>query len=657
MYSSLKKKLILFMSLLSIFSLAVVCGASYVSSSAFLSSSLDKQAELSASHLSTRIDTFFKEKIAIVETVSEFISEDNQFDQDLRVIQTAQNKNPEFETFFFSYDLSGTQVINFKGEKTNPSDRVHFQEAGKGTGTIIVSEPVVSQRTGNNIVTIIYPLKKNDQQYGYVGATIPINEIQSTVSEEKFGQTGNAFLVSKTGNYIWHPNGELILQETILNSEIEELKTAFSSIQQGGKGLIQYQEGNQDQFASFATTELGWGVFITAPMGELRADVNELFLQLLVISAVALLVTMAIVYILSTRIVKPILRLNQAVNVVAQGDLTESVTVAGNDEVAVLSRDFNKTVSDLKNLIQGVSQSSSQVLRYTQEVSKGVDHTTSTVVRIGEAIGKIAKGAQVQATSTQDVSLSMNDMASGIVKIAETSAQVSEAAREATEQAEQGASAVDLAVRQMGNIGEATSNASNVIERLNGRSKEIEQILDTISQLTSQINLLALNASIEAARAGEHGRGFAVVAGEVKNLAHLSEASTEQIAQLIQEIQLDTKSAVEVMAVGKQDSQEGIRLIEEVKGIFGKILASSRNVAAHILEVSAASEQISAGTQQVSASVDEMYHIAKNSSEDAEHVALATTEQLATMQEIVESVEQLNRVVEELQQGVGKFKI
>jgi methyl-accepting chemotaxis protein len=647
----------LLMSLLLLISLAVVCGASYLSSSTLLSASLDKEAELAAGSLSTRIDSFFQEKIAIVETVSEMISADNNFDQDLKLIQTAQTKNPEFETFFFSYDLSGTKVINFRGEETNPSDRPHFQEASKGEGKIIVSEPVVSQRTGNNIVTIIYPLMKDNRQYGYVGSTIPINEIQKEVSEEVFGVTGHAFLVSKSGTYIWHPNEELILKGTILDSPIEELQTAYTTIQEGGRGLISYTENGTAQFASYAPTSLGWGVFITAPEEELNAPVHELFVKLMLISVVVLLAGFAVAYLLAVGIVKPIQRLNKVVNVVAQGNLTETVSVAGKDEIAVLSRDFNQTVSHLKELIEGVSHSSDEVLRFTQEVSDGINHATNTVEQIGASIAQIAKGAQAQAVSSQDVALSMSDMASGIVKIAETSSQVSEAAQESTVQAEQGATAVEKAVHQMNSISEATVNAATVIERLNGRSQEIGGILDTISQLTGQINLLALNASIEAARAGEHGRGFAVVAGEVKNLAHQSEAATVKIAQLIEEIQHDTKNAVEVMAVGREDTQEGIRIIEEVRGIFDRILESSRNVAAHILEVSAASEQLSAGTQEVSAAVDEMHSIAKHSSEGADQVVEATADQLATIQEIVGSVGHLKGVVEELQQRVGKFKL
>lgn len=657
MKASLKRKLILIMCVLLIVSLAAVSWASYYRSSKLLETSLDKEAQMVSNRLSIEIDSFFQQKIAIVETVGKLLSADKNFEQDLKLIQEAQKKYPEFETFFFSHDLSGTKVINFKGEVTNPSSRVHFKEAGKGEGKLVVSEPVVSQRTGNNIVTIIVPLMKDNKQYGYMGSTIPINEIQNTVSKEAFGLSGYAFLVSKNGTYVWHPDKEKILKDSLLKSDVPQFKTAYDTIATGGSGLIQYQREGIEQFASYASTKLNWGVFVTAPKDELYAPVKDLLINLFAISIAVLIIGGAIVYWLATRLLKPIQRLNQAVNVVAQGDLTQTVTVQGRDEVAVLSRDFNQTVSHLKGLIEGVSQSSDQVLRFSQEVTAGIEHATQNVHLISSSISQIAEGARAQASSSQEVSLSMNDMASGIVKIAETSSQVAEAAREAAEQAEQGTVAVEHAVAQMNNIEDGTSKAAEAIAQLNARSKEIEGILVTISQLTAQINLLALNASIEAARAGEHGRGFAVVAGEVKKLANQSEESAGQIAQLIGEIQQDTSRAVEVINGGNRDVQEGIKLIEEVRRIFGNILDTSRNVAGHILEVSAASEQMSAGSEEVSASIEEMHGIAKHASEDARTVVDAAAEQLQAIQTIGKSVEQLNAVVEELQHGVGRFKL
>lgn len=657
MLKSLKQKMMLMMCLLLLLSLASVFIASYTSSSQLLKSSLDTEAQLSASNLSLQINQFIDSKIATVQSVGKLMSEDNNKQQDLLLIQKAQKQNPEFETFYFSYDLTGKNVINFLGEVTDVSDRAHYQEAGKGEGKIVVSEPVVSKRTGNNIVTIIIPLMKNNKQYGYMGSTLPINEVQKNVSTQKFGDTGYAFLLSKAGKYIWHPDQQLVKEGSVQKANIPEVSNAYDQIQQGKSGVLHYSNNGTSYTAAYAPTTFNWGVFVTAPTKELEAPIRKLSVQLILISLVALAVSIGLVYLFAARFIRPIQQLNQAVKVVAEGDLTRTIQVQGQDEVAVLSRDFNQTVSHLKHLVEGVSVSSNQVLQVTGVVSTGIGSAMESINRIGSSIRQIAEGANSHASSSKEVAMTMSDMASGVVKIAETSSMVSEAAQEAAGQAESGTVVVEQAVKQIGNIGEGTSKVASAIERLNDRSQEIAGILSSITDITSQINLLALNASIEAARAGEHGRGFAVVAGEVKKLANQSEASTEQIVNLITEIREDTLNAVQMMNMSRQDVQDGIRLIEEVREKFTNILNASRNVADHILEVSAASEQMSAGSEEVSASVEEMRSIANLTSNDAQNAAEAAEDQIKSIQDIADSVRQLEEVAGELRKELAKFKL
>lgn len=655
MLKGLKQKFIFMIVLLLLLSLESVSFVSYNSASSLLKESIDKEALMSAENLAMNINEFIDTKIAKVESIGKLISGNKE--EDLKLIQKAQELNEEYETFFFSYDLTGKNVINFLGETTDVSDRVHYQESGKGEGKIVVSEPVVSKRTGNNIVTMILPLMKDGKQYGYMGSTLPINEVQKSVSTQTFGKTGYAFLLSKTGTFMWHPEKELVLQKTVQDQNIKPVIAAYDQAVHGKSGVLSYTKNNKEYSAAYAPSTYNWGVFVTAPTKELHAPIDELTKTLVIISIIALLVAIVIAYLFTVRLVRPIQKLNSAVKEVAQGDLTKTIQVHGKDEVAVLSSDFNQTVAHLKHLIEGVTDSSNQVIHVTKVVSSGIDSAKKSVNVIGSSIRQIADGANTHASSSEEIAMSMSDMASGVVKIAETSSMVSEAAQEAAGQAETGAAVVEQAVIQIGNIGEGTTKVGTAIERLNERSHEIEEILSFITEITSRIRLLSLNASIEAARAGEHGRGFAVVAEEVKKLAGQSEESTDQIARLISEIREDTLNAVQVMDVSRKDVQEGITLIEDVREKFANILHASRNVAEHILEVSAASEEMSAGSEQVSASVEEMKSIASLTSNDASKAAEAAEEQIGSISEISSSVEQLESVVGELRKELSKFKV
>ncbi|MED0679806.1 methyl-accepting chemotaxis protein [Aneurinibacillus thermoaerophilus] len=652
---SLKSKLLLLNSLLLVVSLVVVSFASYWKSSAMLSKQLENAAEIQAANLAGKLDRFFEEKKAVLVSLAKLTSENNQ--TDLAFIQKANKKFPDFETLFFTYDLSSRHVINHKGDITDVSDRAHFREAGKGEGKIVVSEPVVSKRTGNNIVTIIVPIMKGGKQIGYFGGTISIKKVQEYVANEKFGKTGYAFLVSAKGTTVWHPDKNKIFKDNISASPIPEMQKVFADIKSGKHGIVSYMFNGQEKFGAYAATKDRWGVVIGAPTKELYAPVRQLAFILLQLGFLAILVGIVITYFIARNVVSPISQLNEAVRIVATGDLTRHVNISGRDEIARLADDFNRTVANLKELTQGVSATSQRVLSFTEELAASVTQTTKAANMIGASIQTVAAGAQTQVNSSQETAKAMEEMASGIQQIASMTSMVASSSLEAAKEAEQGNSMIEKAVQQMNKISAGTVRVSSSVQRLEGRSQEIGQILDTISTLASQINLLALNAAIEAARAGEHGKGFAVVADEVRKLAEQSDESARQIAVLIEEIQQDIAHAVGEMGASEKNVQEGIALIEEVKNGFQHIYQSSQGMAGYIEEISAASEQMSASSEEINASIQEMANIAQNSASHSSSVASATEEQIASMEKISDSLKSLESVVRDLRGAIHKFKL
>jgi len=206
-------------------------------------------------------------------------------------------------------------------------------------------------------------------------------------------------------------------------------------------------------------------------------------------------------------------------------------------------------------------------------------------------------------------------------------------------------------------IHDAVTDTSNVVKRLEERSGEIDEITQAIGAISSQTNILAMNAAIEAARAGEQGRGFSVVASEVKKLAEQSKQSAEQIAKLIQDIKDDTMKAASAMERGAREVTEGLSVVDVTKEGFENIWRSVEKVAEQIQETSAVAQQMSASVEEVNASMENIAHLAKESTNYAQSVAGASEEQLASVEEVTTSAESLSQMAMELRSLIHKFKV
>ncbi|MDF2875783.1 MAG: methyl-accepting chemotaxis protein [Sporomusa sp.] len=248
-------------------------------------------------------------------------------------------------------------------------------------------------------------------------------------------------------------------------------------------------------------------------------------------------------------------------------------------------------------------------------------------------------------------------MAAGIKQIAVSAVGVVGMADKAAAAASGGEKSVATAVTQMDSIEKTVNESARVVTKLGERSKEIGQIVDTISGIAGQTNLLALNAAIEAARAGEQGRGFAVVAEEVRKLAEQSQTAAKQIADLIAEIQGDTDKAVFAMSEGTREVRSGSQIVNTTGESFNEIMALITAVSSEVREISGSIQQMAAGSTQIVSSAKDIEGICKNTAGQTQTVSAATQEQSASMQEIAASSQSLAKLAEGLQGAISRFKL
>lgn len=373
---------------------------------------------------------------------------------------------------------------------------------------------------------------------------------------------------------------------------------------------------------------------------------------------VGLLAGVVIALVVSRSISKPLKTVRQDVEQVADGNLAlEDVTVKNRDEIGQLVQAFNKMKNNLREIIQGMSQSSEQLAASSEELSASAEETTAATNQVATSITDVTQTIELQGVKTEESAEVIGEIVNGIVQIAENASIVSESTMETMNQANIGSEYIEKVTSQMNTIYQANIETNNVMQSLERRSNEIGQIIMLITDIADQTNLLALNAAIEAARAGEQGKGFAVVADEVRKLAEESRKSAGQISEIIMAIQQETVKAAEMMSNGNVEVINGKELVGETRKTFLEILKLIENSNAGVQELSAISEEMSASAQQVGVAVEEVEKLAKTTSQSSSEIAAATEEQLATMEQISTSAISLADLAERLREMVTKFNL
>lgn len=395
---------------------------------------------------------------------------------------------------------------------------------------------------------------------------------------------------------------------------------------------------------------------------ELTADLintgNTLIVINISLAAVGVILGILVALYMGRKITLPILQVTERVKVMADGDFSQTdIKTKAKNELGVLVTSVNQLRQKLSELLGQVEGSTHQLTAASEELSASAEQSTRAAEQVSAMAQSAAAGANNQLSSTEDVLASMQQLSAGLNQVSQNGREMNGLTQDALSATTNGSQKVTMVVDQMNQIQTSVTETSSRISKLGKLSGEISSILELITSISDQTNLLALNAAIEAARAGEHGKGFAVVADEVRKLAEESRKSAEQITSMINEIQQETGKAVSSMKDGQGRVEKGILFTKDVSEAFDVIQQLNEKVSTTVTEVATAIEQMTNVSGQVLSSVTDVSEAAKESAKFSEESSAANEEQLATMEEVTASASSLAQLAEQLNRNLSKFKI
>nr|WP_312936626.1 methyl-accepting chemotaxis protein [Pseudomonas sp.] len=341
-------------------------------------------------------------------------------------------------------------------------------------------------------------------------------------------------------------------------------------------------------------------------------DAQQARLLLAVSTAVAILLGILAAWIITRQITVPLRQTLNAAERVANGDLSQPLQVNRRDELGQLQASMQHMTQGLRQLIGGIGDGVTQIASAAEELSA--------------VTGQTSAGVNSQKVETDQVATAMNEMAATVQEVARNAEQASEAAVMADQQAREGDHVVAQAIAQIERLASEVNNSSEAMSELKQESDKIGSVLDVIKSVAQQTNLLALNAAIEAARAGEAGRGFAVVADEVRSLAQRTQQSTEEIEELIANLQQGTQRVAGVMDASRGLTDSSVELTRRAGGSLETITRTVSSIQAMNQQIATAAEQQSAVAEEINRSVMNVRDISDQTAAASEQTASSSVE-------------------------------
>ena len=561
--------------------------------------------------------------------------------------------------------FDGTGVLY--GETSNGfkemhnADKAWYKQTMTGTQDSFMSSPVISQATGKIIVNSIAVARDNTgKPVSMILAAIYVQSVMEKVQAWKLGEQGYSLLVSKEGVYIVNPDENAIMKKNISQESDPAIVELGKKMLSGSDGIFYFTSVEGEKMIAFYTPikSTGWGMATIAYEDELFAPVSNMLKIMAGISLLLLVLISAGILITVNKVMSPLSVMMEEMRLLSQGDFRERPSqVSSSDELGLLANAVREMRKNVSKVMRSVNSSAESLSGSAEELNATTEQSSLAANQVAQSIVKVAEGTSKQLDAVNATSSAIEHLNESIQTMAADASAAAAKSRQASDIAREGEVTLQHAIEQIKTIERTSQQTTNSVMTLGENSKQIGQIVGTISGIAEQTNLLALNAAIEAARAGQQGRGFAVVADEVRKLAESSQEAAQQISDLIKITQEDTNKAIKDMEAGGESFKVGAENIISMGEAFRKITGIVEQVSAQMQTISRSTRDMADNGVQIVQNVRTIGEASKTSAEEAETVSAATQQQTASVHEIAGESTNLARMAGELQQEVKKFKV